>query len=73
MRHTKILWDFEIQTTRCYINQQKKRKNENLQKCGFCCPVRPQSKIESEKKDMHLDLPRELKNRDTWKWRLYQL
>ena len=36
------------QTTTPY-NKQKKRKKENLQNCGPCCPGWPQSKIERKR------------------------
>ena len=52
MRH-KLLWDFEIQTDHListrrpdFIIINKKKKKENLQYCGLCCPGWPHSKIE---------------------------
>ena len=61
-------WDLNIQTDHLIsarwpdciiINNSKKKKKENLQNCGFCCPG---SRLkENEKKDKYLDLARELK------------
>ena len=51
------------QTTRPNDNKLQQQKiKENLQNCGLRCPGWTQNKIErSEKKDMSLDLVRELK------------
>ena len=54
----KLLWDFDIQTDHLIsvkrpdlilINQKK--KEENLQNCGLCCPGWPENKIERKWKD----------------------
>ena len=37
-----------------------REKKENLHYCGLSCPGWPENKIESEKKDIYLDVAREL-------------
>ena len=51
----KLQCDFDIQTDHLIsalgpdliIINKKKKKKENLQSCGLCCPGRPQNKTES--------------------------
>ena len=71
----KLPWDFDIQMDHLIsarrpelivINKKKKKKKkrkkkENFQNCRLSCSGWPQNKTESEKKDMYLDLVRELK------------
>ena len=40
----KLLWDFDRRPDLIIIN--KKKKKENLQNCGLCCPSWPQNKTE---------------------------
>ena len=66
----ELLCDFDIHTDHLIsasrpglIIINNKKKNENLQNCGRCCPGCPHNKTEKkcEKKDKYLDLARKLK------------
>ena len=68
----KLLWDFDIQTDHLIsarkpdliIINKKKKKEENLQNCGLCCPAYHRIKLkECEKRDKYLNLAREFKKR----------
>ena len=66
----KLQGDLEIQTTRSFSNQQKKRTCRIV---DLAVPA-DHSKIERKpKKNKYLDDARVLKNSATWRWRWYQL
>ena len=76
----KLLWDFDIHTdhlistrTRPNNNQQKEKKERICRIVDFAVPADHKKMKECEKKYEYLDLARELKNRGTWRWQLYQL